>query len=116
MRMTPWGTSDSETEVVKGIIWCNTPSHEGFLVGKAVAKKLLTPAAQAVGRPFAQYLAYEGDCDAAIVMLELHATRDGFWNVTDECLIESLSHWHPEYLAARGIAPTAEAFVMPASI
>jgi len=113
---TPWGNSDSETRYERGLTWVGTPSHGGFLVGKAYAKQHLTPAAQAVGQSFGQYLAYEEDCDAAVILYELPKTREGFSNVLDAELIESLSRWHPEYLAARGLAPTAEPIKIPNGI
>ena len=113
---TPWGNSDSEKRYERGLTWVGTPSHGGFLVGKAYAQKHLTPAAVAEGKPFGQYIAYEEDCDAAIILYELPATREGFSNVTDSDLLLSLSRWHPEYLKARGIAATAERFNMPAGM
>jgi hypothetical protein len=112
--ITPWGNSDSEKRYERGLTWVGTPSHGGFLIGKAYARKHLTPAAIAEGQPFGQYLAFEEDCDAAIVLYELPATREGFSNVTDEDLFLSLSRWHPAYLTARNIPATAEPFNMPA--
>ena len=85
-------------------------------MGKAYARKHLTPAAIAEGEPFGQYIAYEEDCDAAIVLYELPATREGFSHVSDAELIERLSRWHPKYLAARGISATAEPVNMPAGM
>jgi len=114
--VTPWGNSDSETRYDRGLTWVGTPSHGGFLVGKAYARKHLTPAAQNVGVPFGQYLAFEEDCDAAVILLELPQTREGFSHVSDAELVESLFRWHPEYLAERGIAPTAEAVRIPSGI
>jgi hypothetical protein len=114
--ITPWGVSDYEKKFERGLTWVGTPSHGGFLVGKAYARKHLTPAAVAEGQPFGQYLAYEEDCDAAIVLYELPQTREGFSDVTDADLVESLSRWHPKYLAARGIAATAEPFNITAGI
>jgi len=111
--ITPWGNSDSETRFDRGLTWVGTPSHGGFLVGKAYARKHLTPAAIAEGEPFGQYLAFEEDCKAAIVLYELPAAREGFSHVSDVELVESLSRWHPEYLAARGIALTAEPVSIP---
>jgi len=106
--ITPWGNSDSEKRYDRGLTWVGTPSHGGFLVGKAYARKHLTAAAQAVGEPFGQYLAFEEDCKAAVILFELPATREGFSSVSDAELIHSLSVWESEYLAARGITPTAE--------
>jgi hypothetical protein len=106
--ITPWGNSDSEKHYERGLTWVGTPSHSGFLVGKAYARKHRTPAAQAVGEPFGQYLAFEEDCKAAVILFELPATRVGFSSVSDAELIHSLSVWESGYLAARAIAPTAE--------
>jgi hypothetical protein len=106
--ITPWGVSDSEKRYERGLTWVGTPSHGGFLVGKAYARKHLTPAAIAAGMPFGSYLAYEEDCLAAIVLYELPATREGFSRVADADLLETISRWNPEYLAARGIAPSVE--------
>lgn len=110
---TPWGNSDSETKYDHGLTWVGTPSHGGFLVGKAYARKHLSPAAIVEGEHFGQYFAFEEDCDAAIVLYELPQTREGFSHVSDAELIESLSHWHPKYLAARGIEATAEPVQIP---
>ena len=77
-------------------------------MGRAYARKHLTQAAQAVGEPFGQYLAFEEDYKAAVILFELPATRDGFSHVSDTELIHSLSVWKSGYLAARGITPTAE--------
>jgi hypothetical protein len=111
--MTPWGNSDSEKRYDRGLTWVGTPSHGGFLVGKAYARKHLTPAAIAAGMPFGPYIAFEEDCLATIVLYELPQTREGFSDTSEERLIESLSAWVPTYLKARGIAPTREPVSFP---
>jgi hypothetical protein len=116
MRVTPWGMSDSEKSYDRGLTWVGTPSHGGFLVGKGYARKHLSPAAIAEGAPFGQYLAFEEDCDASIILYELPQTRGDFTfgpEGAEADLLMSLSRWHPAYLAARGIAATAEPFEMP---
>ena len=105
---TPWGDSDYEKRIQRGLTWVSTPSHGGFMVSRTVAAKLLTPAAIAAGQSFGDYLAFEEDCDAAIVLFELPQTREGFSNVSDTDLLESLSYWHIPYLTARGITPKPE--------
>jgi hypothetical protein len=105
---TPWSNSDYEKHFERGLTWVSTPSHGGFMVGRAYARKHLSPAAIAAGMPFGQYICFEEDCLAAIVLYELPATREGFSNVTDSDLLETISRWNPEYLAARGIATTVE--------
>jgi Domain of unknown function (DUF7007) len=102
---TPWGRSDYEKKFERGLTWVSTPSHGGFLVARGTAERLLSPAAIAHGDPYGEYLAYEEDCDAAIILYELSQTREGFSNVSDAELIESLSYWHIPYLTERGITP-----------
>jgi hypothetical protein len=70
-----------------------------------MAETLLTQAAIAQGKRFSDYLAFEEDCDAAIILYELPQTREGFSHVFDSELLESLSYWHIPYLVARGITP-----------
>jgi len=111
---TPWGNSDSEKRYERGLTWVGTPSHGGFLVGKAYARKHLSPAAQAEGESFGQYLAFEEDCDATIILFELPQTWEGFNNINPTDLLDSLCRWHPRYLAARGIAQTAQPISIPA--
>jgi hypothetical protein len=105
---TPWGVSDYEKKIQRGLTWVSTPSHGGFMVARATAEKLLSPAAVGCGEQFGSYLAYEEDCDAAIVLYELPQTREGFSHVTDAELLESLSYWRIPYLEARGITPNPE--------
>jgi hypothetical protein len=106
---TPWGHSDYEKKLERGLTWVSTPSHGGFLIGRALAARLLTPAATACGNKFGNYLAYEEDCDAAIILYELPRTRESFSNTSDAELVKSLTYWHLPYLIARGITPNPEA-------
>lgn len=108
--ITPWGRSDSETRFARGLTAVTTPSHGGFMVGKAYARKHLSAAAQAAGENFGSYLAYEEDIDAAIILFELPQTRITFTHSTTEELFDSLSYWRPAYLEARGLAPNPERF------
>jgi hypothetical protein len=106
---TPWGFSDSRKTFERGLHWVSTPSHGGFMVSRGLAETILTPAAIAQGKQFADYLAYEEDCDAAIILYELPQTREGFSHVSDAELIESLTYWHLPYITARGISPNPDA-------
>lgn len=105
---TPWGNSDYEKRIERGITWVSTPSHGGFMVARGVAAKLLSQAAVAVGQVCGDYLAFEEDCDAAIILYELPQTREGFSHVSDAELWDSLSYWHSAYLISRGIAPNPD--------
>ena len=105
---TPWGQSDYQRTIQRGLHWVSTPSHGGFMVSRGLAENLLTRAAISEGEHFGDYLAFEEDCDAAIVLYELPQTREGFSHVSDAELLESLSYWHIPYLVARGIMPNPE--------
>jgi hypothetical protein len=108
---TPWGISDSKTTLARGVSWVGTPSHGGFLVTKTAANKLLSAAAIKRGREFGAYLAFEEDCDAAIVLLELPQVLRLKWSTsvpTKEALVKSLSMWHADYLLEHGVEPDLE--------
>jgi hypothetical protein len=120
---TPWGKSDSKITIARGLSFVTTPSHGGFMVASGYAKKHLSQAAQARGLKYGgtkfnqedYYLAFEEDCDYAIVMLEMHDFLVGVSVLefpinlpTKEKLIESLSRWHADYLIEIGVTPTAE--------
>lgn len=108
---TPWGPSQDKTVVARGCTFHSTASHGGFLIGKKFAAEELSTAAQKRGVPFGNYLAYEEDCLATIILLEIPDARKGFLNdVSVERLIESISFWNGDYLIERGIEPNAAAF------
>src|SRR3990167_9593995 len=67
---TPWGKADSVYKICDRVLEVNTPGHGGILVGKAAARRLLSPKAQAVGFEWAQYIAFEEDCNWAGVVYE----------------------------------------------
>ena len=64
---TPWGQADSQIKVASGVYEVCTPGHGGIMVGKAIARTHLSPAALRIGEPFGAYLAYEEDCAYAAV-------------------------------------------------
>jgi hypothetical protein len=105
--LTPWGKSDSMQRIQRGLSFVGTPSHGGFMVSDGVARKQLSSAALLRGQRCGNYYAFEEDCDAYIVLLEIPASRQG--TLTDEKkIIEGLSRWHADYLIERGIEPDAE--------
>ncbi len=112
---TPWGKSDSKTTYMRGVSFVTTPSHGGFMVADAAARKLLSPSALLRGEQYGNYYAFEEDCDYAIVMLELQESQPlpdvlSFpINIpTRESLVASLSRWHADYLIERRITPDPE--------
>jgi hypothetical protein len=112
---TPWGKSDSKQTVRRGLSFVTTPSHGGFMVAKGYAYKHFSPEAIVRGKAYGGYLAYEEDCDASIVLWEAYDTFLSLpvteWTInvpTKESLIKSLSHWHADFLIARGVEPDAD--------
>jgi hypothetical protein len=107
---TPWGKPDSKTTLARGISFVTTPSHGGFMVALAMANRFLSVAANRRGLKYGDYLAFEEDGDALIVLLELPVSMleklGGFPTVA--ALVKSLSIWHADYLLERGITPDLE--------
>lgn len=101
---TPWGKSDSSEQFGRGISFVSTPSHGGFAIARGRWGCLTTAALQR-GEVRGEYVFFEEDCAAYIVMLELPQTRG---TATEADCLESLSYWYPEYLTERGITPNAE--------
>jgi hypothetical protein len=117
---TPWGKSDSKIIVKRGLSFVTTPSHGGFMVSKAYAGKHFSKAAIKRGKEYGSYLAYEEDCDYAVVVWEISGfdipsnfpitSTDipGIGKFTRESLIKSLTLWHADFLLERGVEPDAE--------
>jgi hypothetical protein len=101
---TPWGKSDSIQRFERGLSFVSTPGHGGFAITPQVALKHLSTPAVAKAQKYGSYYFFEEDCDAFIILLEVPTTRNG---MTEDKIIDSLSHWHADYLIARGIQPTA---------
>jgi hypothetical protein len=112
---TPWGKSDSKVTYRFGVSFVTTPSHGGFMVSPS-AQSLLSEAARKRGKQYGSYLAFEEDCDAYIILLEIMHSGEAMPDVlkylvnipTRERVLEGLSSWHADYLLERGIQPTAE--------
>lgn len=104
---TPWGKSDSKTNYLRGVSFVGTPGHGGFAVTSKAAHQYLTAQARAKAEFRNGYFFFEEDCDAFIVMLEIPQTRDQY---SEDKIVESLSHWHADYLIERGIAPEPQAY------
>lgn len=110
-KTTPWGKSTSVRQYERGISFVGTESHGGYLVARGYAKKNFSKAAQQVGKDFGAYLAYEEDCLAAVIDLELLRRKDGqkfmnwFYGENPRPSIDELekafqariSRWVPEY-------------------
>jgi hypothetical protein len=109
---TPWGVADYVKQIARGISWVSTPSHGGFLIGSGAAKTYLTEQARKHGAVFGSYLAFEEDCDAAIVLYEHPELFDvlGLKNDPEYTPWHSLSFWNAGYLIERGIDPEPKAF------
>lgn len=95
--------SDFDYSPFPGVHSVSTPGHGGVLVGKAIARKHLSPQAQKIGKAFGGFLAFEEDCDWAAVGYEHPEWLLGAYgpSMTTAHLREhaeqTLRHWHPEY-------------------
>lgn len=102
---TPWGKSDSTTKVMRGLSFVTTPSHGGFMITRKLASEILSQAAILEGRICGQYLAYEEDCDAEVILWEVKKARDLTPSHSEEQIRRSLSAWHVPYLVAVNVIP-----------
>lgn len=112
---TPWGKSHNSQKIERGLTFYTTPSHGGFLVSKGYAEKHLSPAALKRGEKWGGYYAFEEDCAAAIVELEIPAAQTVFTNteaITNESLIKGISRWYPDYLIELGIEPDPQGYAI----
>jgi hypothetical protein len=99
---SPWGPTDFHETKASGVHVVGTPSHGGIMVSEGFAKRYLTQAAISRGLRYGDYLCYEEDCDAAIVVFEL---PDLFPDSDIVKAKRSLSLWNADYLLERGIQP-----------
>lgn len=108
---TPWGKSQSASKVERGITFHTTAGHGGFLVSRGYAEKHLSDAARKRGMQWGGYYAFEEDCLASIVLLEIQKTRVILnSSTTDNDLIARISRWNADYLLERGFEPEAEGY------
>jgi hypothetical protein len=113
---TPWGTAQHSKRILRGLTFHITSGHGGYLVAKGFAEKYLSEAALKRGEKWGNYYAYEEDCAAAIVELEIPAARSSVTPegevrfVTVEGHLRALSHWSPDYLIERGVKPEPEGY------
>ena len=97
---TLWGKADYVTHLERGVVWVGTPSHGGLMVGKAVARKRLSPEAQEVGELCGSWLCYEEDCAYAVPLYE-----NPQWALMCQFVVpptvaqleDVLKNWHPDY-------------------
>jgi hypothetical protein len=104
---TPWGPAQHSDKLAQGVYNVSTSSHGGILVGQAVARERMTERAQEIGEPFGRFLAFEEDCDWAIVALEM---PDAAERLAEVCrcdyarlmimAVESAEHWNADYFAS----------------
>jgi hypothetical protein len=107
---TPWGKSDSIEKIQRGVSRVGTPSHGGLMITRKAAETFLSSAAIKRAETFGEnYLAFEQDCLASIVLWE-HANdvwAERFFNdrYGVQQLFESISRGNPDYLLEIGIEP-----------
>ena len=109
---TPWGKVQLKETIERGLHSVETSSHGGFMVSLGYAKKNLSLAAQRKGYVFQNYLAYEEDCRANIIFLEIPSSRKVLINpnLDDNHFIKAISDFDADYLLERGYQPEPEAY------
>lgn len=97
---TPWGSSDTDYTIVRGVVWYSTPSHGGL----KVAGKYLSDAAKEIGKFYAGSYWFEEDVAYAIPVYENFDTwgknlgdYTGGTNPTKQELESTIKRWYPEY-------------------
>ncbi|MBM3313008.1 hypothetical protein FJY70_00265 [candidate division WOR-3 bacterium] len=108
--MTPWGRSQTQEKLADGFYWVSTAGHGGFLIGRTKAADYLTSEGRKRGMEWGSWLAYEEDCQWAIVGYEQATltarTRPDSDPVAElQAAFECLTRWNPDYLIERGIVP-----------
>lgn len=111
-QTSPWGTVQQVEKVVRGVRFVYTASHGGFLVSKGFAQKNLSIAAQKQGMEWNGYYAYEEDCLANIIFLEVPEARKllNDPNLPSSKFVEALSYYNADYLIAVNIEPEPLAY------
>lgn len=81
-RHSPWGSVQHQEDYPHGISFVSTSSHGGFLVPKEYADMHFSAAAMRWADSYCDnvprgYYAFEEDCAAVAVMMEVPETRNG---------------------------------------
>lgn len=118
-RSTPWGSAQQSISIATGVSFVSTAGHGGIMVTEAAAEKYLSTAAKKRGMQYQNYLCYEEDCDADIVLHDSKFLFDKAYNgkLFDKRMPEeqfktnmyrSLSAYNPDYLIEVGVDPEPE--------
>lgn len=115
MTNTPWGKSQHQRKVERGLTFHTTASHGGWLISKGFAEKRLTKAAIRRGLEWNGYIAFEEDVDADIILFELKEARTEVFGVVrdydrEDAVFKRLSRWHPDYLVELKYEPDPEEY------
>lgn len=108
MTSTPWGKSQFKQVFRRGVTFHSTSSHGGFMVSKGFAHANLSRAAIERAFSYGNYLCYEEDCAASILLFELPFIRSVLLSTDDP--VKCLSLYYPDYLIQRGLEPYAEEY------
>lgn len=108
-RLSPWGEVERCDILAPGVYEVSTPSHGGIMVAAASAAAILSSEALQRGVTDGDFICYEEDCAAPIVIRELidqgllGPVINGQF-VAEEYerhINESLQHWHKDYWMSR---------------
>jgi hypothetical protein len=97
--LTPWGKAQVSTEFSPGLLLVETAGHGGFLLSHKFASESLSEAGRKRGEEFNQWLAFEEDSAANIVIYELmDLVAKGYPGLHKERLVSELERDFPGYL------------------
>ena len=99
-----WGKVQNRKTIQRGVHYDDTASHGGFCIALGTAKKLLSPEALEIGHRVGDYVYYEEDCAASIVLYEHPEWIKplGFHDVKEH-LAACLREYYPTYCTVKGI-------------
>ena len=107
---TPWGKSDTEYPIERGVVWYGTPGHGGLGIAASVAKKKLTPQAIALGDKRGGTYWYEEDVAWTIPFYENPewdkklVKQSGGKSSSKSYLASQIKSYFPEYFDKKFIA------------
>lgn len=110
---TPWGNSDYQKTLTRGLTIVGTPRHGGVMVSEGFAKNNLSISARERAIKFGGYYAFEEDCDMAMVIFELpeyFVREDKTLEEVKESALKSLSGWNADYLLEIGVEPSLQEY------
>jgi hypothetical protein len=120
---SPWGLSQQQKTLVKGVVSVSTAGHGGIMVLSTAADQLMSKEAISRGEVFytdrntKKWYCYEEDCAYAIPLYEIKQAWEKAYSHNDKTeqeieqgLLSTLSRWYADYLLSIGVTPLGEQY------